>query len=92
MSIPLIQALASFQDACYYLKYNSHLAPNAASAKQRIAKAIGLAGGVSYAVYGAVLANVLADNGKAEVVKRTLDRYNLRIRTKGDVIELYFKK
>mgnify|MGYP000865747399 CR=1 FL=1 len=42
MSIPLIQALASFQDACYYLKYNSHLAPNAASAKQRIAKAIGL--------------------------------------------------
>ena len=88
----MLQAIASFQDTCYYMKYNSHLAVNAASAKQRIAKALGLKSNVSYAIFGAVLANVLAENGKGKMVNDTLDRYNLRIRPKGELIELYFSK
>ena len=92
MGVPIIQAVASFQDACLYIKTKMHLAANAAAAKKRIAKAIGLPENVSYGIYAAELGRVLMDNGREKLVKDTVKRHNLGVRGKGDYYEFYVKK
>jgi|688.fasta_scaffold2514131_1 hypothetical protein len=92
MGVPIIQAVASFQDACLFIATKMHIAPNASAAKKRIAKAIGLPENVSYPVYAAMLGTVLIDNGKKDLVKNNMKRNNLGVRAKGDYIEFYVKK
>ena len=84
MGVPIIQAVASFQDACLYIKTKMHIASNASAAKKRIAKAIGLPENVSYPIYAAMLGTVLIDNGKKQLVTDNMKRNNLGVRAKGD--------
>ena len=92
MGVPIIQAIASFQDACMYIKTKMHITTNASAAKKRICKAIGLPENVNYPVYAAMLGTILIDNGRKQLVKDNMKRHNLGVRSKGDFIEFYVKK
>jgi|GEM_PF-5141047 len=92
MSVPVIQAVASYLDACLYITDKMHTASNAAAAKKRIAKAIGLPENVSYPIYAAMLGEVLYDNGKGDLFERTKKRHNLVVKRNGNYIEYVVKK
>jgi len=75
--IPLIQAKASFQDALLFIKTGMHLAPNAASAKKRICKALGIPENISYGIYAWKLKEALRYSGEGEFAKKQMQKMDL---------------
>ena len=90
--IPLIQAKSSFQDALLFIKSGMHLAGNAASAKGRIAEAIGLPKNVPYGVYAYALGVVLAQNNQENFVKKMISIMGMGVRKHKLGFEIYALK
>lgn len=91
-ALTMIQAKASFEDACHFVATGKHLIPNAAKFKERILHVIYQPKTLTYPQFAAHLARDLRIARKqSKFVNAVEKKYNLKTRfnNKTDDIELY---